>query len=46
MTEHAKTCDRPTPVVRLFTVAGTSYCLSTCPRCGTQSVQRNPESKE
>ncbi len=39
MTEHARGCDRQIPVVRLFTVSEQPYRLTTCPRCGAQSVE-------
>ncbi len=43
MTEHARTCDRPMPVVRPFVIAGRSYVLTTSPRCGAQQLDRVPD---
>ncbi len=40
MTEHARTCDRPAPVVRPFVIAGKGYVLTTCRKCGAQKVER------
>ncbi len=40
MTEHARTCDRPSPVVRPFVIAGTGYLLTTCAKCGAQRIDR------
>ncbi len=45
MTEHAPKCDRPAPFIRVFAIAGKTYRLTHCPRCGAQSVART-DSKE